>query len=124
MTAQLVDDWIPALDGVRAKLQLGACVAVVGRPHELAEAYPHSRIESFDTHGYPGAFYDLVASLDSRRVPDTVDVAQHVRRSLADDGTWLVVARRDLTDTIRAAGFSSVRRVAETPLHLVFEARP
>lgn len=121
MTAPLVDDWIPALDGVRTKLQLGACVAVVGRRHELAEAFPHSRIESFDSHGYPGAFYDLVASLD---VPDTVDVARHVRRSLADDGTWLAVAGRDLTDTIRAAGFSSVRRVAETPLHLVFEARP
>jgi hypothetical protein len=72
----------------------------------------------------PGAFYDLVASLDCRRVADTVDVARHVHRSLANDGTWLVVDGRDLSESIRAAGFSSVRRVAETPLHLVFEARP
>jgi hypothetical protein len=124
MTAQLVDKWIPALDGVEAKLELGACVAVVGGPPELAEAFPHSRVESFDDHGYPGAFYDLVASLDCLRVPDTVDVARHVHRSLADDGTWLVVDGRALTESIRAAGFSSVRQVAETPLHLVFEARP
>jgi hypothetical protein len=43
MTAQLVDKWIPALDGVEAKLELGACVALVGGPPELAEVFPRRR---------------------------------------------------------------------------------
>jgi hypothetical protein len=128
--AQPLDQWVSVLDGVEAKLHAGACVAVVrggSAATPLADAFPDSRIDAFENHEFPGAFYDLVASLDCLRdLPDPVAAAQHVHRRLADDGTWLAVDRGDrgVAEIMRAAGFASVRRVAETPLHLVFEARP
>jgi ubiquinone/menaquinone biosynthesis C-methylase UbiE len=53
--AHLVDEWIPALDGVEAKLQAGARVADVGCGHAasailLAQAYPRTRVDGFDYH--------------------------------------------------------------------------
>ena len=52
---QLVQDWIPALDGVHERLTAGARVADVGCGHGastivLAEAYPASRFTGFDYH--------------------------------------------------------------------------
>lgn len=53
--ANLVTEWIPALDGVAAKLEAGATVADVGCGHGvstllLAEAYPNSTVVGFDYH--------------------------------------------------------------------------
>ena len=53
--ANLVSNWIPALDGVQAKLEAGAQVADVGCGHGastliMAQAYPNSRIVGFDYH--------------------------------------------------------------------------
>jgi len=53
--AYLPGAWIPALDGVEAKLQAGAKVADVGCGHGasvvvMAQAYPSSRIWGFDYH--------------------------------------------------------------------------
>jgi SAM-dependent methyltransferase len=53
--ANLVSAWIPALDGVQAKLEAGAQVADVGCGHGastiiMAQAYPHSRFVGFDYH--------------------------------------------------------------------------
>jgi SAM-dependent methyltransferase len=53
--ASLVRDWIPALEGVEAKLLSGASVADVGCGHGastliLAEAYPRSTFVGFDYH--------------------------------------------------------------------------
>ena len=52
---QLVQDWIPALDGVHERLTAGARVADLGCGHGastivLAEAYPASRFTGFDYH--------------------------------------------------------------------------
>ena len=54
--ANLVDAWIPALDGVKAKLEAGTTVADVGCGHGastivMAKAFPNSRFTGFDYHG-------------------------------------------------------------------------
>jgi SAM-dependent methyltransferase len=51
----LVSSWLPALDGVEAKLKRGARVADVGCGHGastilMAEAYPNSQFIGFDYH--------------------------------------------------------------------------
>lgn len=53
--ANLVSQWIPALDGVKAKLEAGATVADVGCGHGastilMAQAFPKSRFFGFDYH--------------------------------------------------------------------------
>jgi SAM-dependent methyltransferase len=54
--ANLVSSWIPALDGVVAKLERGAKVADVGCGHGastiiMAKAYPNSTFIGYDYHG-------------------------------------------------------------------------
>lgn len=51
----LLKDWIPALDGVQAKLEAGATVADVGCGHAastiiMARAFPKSRFVGVDSH--------------------------------------------------------------------------
>jgi SAM-dependent methyltransferase len=53
--AHLVGTWIPALDGVKQRLETGAAVADVGCGHGastilMAQAYPKSRFFGFDNH--------------------------------------------------------------------------
>ena len=53
--ANLVQNWIPALDGVEAKLKAGANVADIGCGHGastivMARAYPKSQFFGFDYH--------------------------------------------------------------------------
>ena len=56
--ANLVQNWIPALDGVCAKLEAGAQVADIGCGHGastiiMAKAFPKSKFTGFDLH--PGS---------------------------------------------------------------------
>lgn len=51
----LIDSWIPALDGVREKLEAGAKVADIGCGHGsstilMAQAFPDSTFHGFDFH--------------------------------------------------------------------------
>ncbi|GAB7542026.1 class I SAM-dependent methyltransferase [Cupriavidus sp. CuC1] len=53
--AHLVNDWIPALDGVQARLEAGASVADIGCGHGastiiMAQAFPDSTFHGFDYH--------------------------------------------------------------------------
>jgi ubiquinone/menaquinone biosynthesis C-methylase UbiE len=53
--ANLIDAWIPALDGVKARLEQGGSVADVGCGHGastiiMAKAFPRSRVVGFDYH--------------------------------------------------------------------------
>ena len=120
----LIDSWLPALDGVVEKLERGAEVADVGCGHGastvlMAKAFPNSRFFGFDYHGpsierarhaaaeagvsnntdfavasaktYPGT-YDLVAFFDCLHdMGDPAGAAGHVRQTLKDDGTWMIV---------------------------------
>jgi len=54
-SANLVSSWLPALDGVEAKLKAGARVADIGCGHGastvvMAQAFPNSRFVGFDYH--------------------------------------------------------------------------
>ena len=199
--AHLVSEWIPALDGVEAKLKAGAKVADVGcglgtSTILMAQAYPKSTFVGFDYHDgsikmareaaakagvgdrvkfevakakdYPGKGFDFVAFFDCLHdMGDPEGAAKHVKESMTPDGTWMIVepfAHDKLEDNLnpigrvyyaastmlctpaslsqevglalgaqagegrlskilKAAGFSRVRRAAETPFNIVLEAR-
>jgi SAM-dependent methyltransferase len=122
--AHLVADWLPALDGVVAKLARGGRVSDVGcgagaATLLMAEAFPQATFDGSDPHAAAieiatrraqaaglddrvrfhttssGRGYDLVTMLDCLHdMGDPVGAARHVRRALADDGTWMIVAPR------------------------------
>ena len=53
--ANLAPEWLPALEGIVPKLEVGASVADVGCGHGastviMAQAYPESRFFGFDFH--------------------------------------------------------------------------
>jgi SAM-dependent methyltransferase len=121
----LIDHWLPALDGVTAKLAAGAKVADVGcglgaSTILMAKAFPKSTFYGFDYHGasieaarqrahaagvgervhfavakstdYPGNDYDLIAHFDCLHdMEDPAGAAKHARRTIARDGTWMIV---------------------------------
>jgi SAM-dependent methyltransferase len=200
--AHLVQDWLPRLDGVVAKLQAGAKVADVGCGYGastiiMAEAFEASRFHGFDPHqpsiasaraaaaaagvqqrttfdletaeDLPHDGYDLVCLFDALHdMGDPVGAARRIRDALAPDGTLLLVepnagdaleqnlnpvgrtyyglstvictpgslaqegglglgaqaGERQLTSLLHEAGFSCVRRAAETPFNMILEARP
>lgn len=71
----LVQEWLPALDGVTEKLQRGARVADVGSGHGhstviMAKAFPDSRFWGFDVHA------DSIAA--ARRNAEAAGVADRV----------------------------------------------
>ena len=71
--ASLVPEWLPALDGVVAKLKAGALVADVGCGHGhstalMAAAFPASQFRGFDAH--PASI------AEARKVAAKADVAQ------------------------------------------------
>lgn len=124
----LVEAWLPALDGVVPKLEAGATVADVGCGYGsstllMAQAYPNSTFVGSDPHGpsidaarktaaalgvadrcrfeaasaseYAGSGFDLVTVFDCLHdMGDPVGAAAHVRATLADDGTWMIVEPR------------------------------
>lgn len=121
----LVSEWIPALDGVAAKLTAGARVADVGTGHGaaliiLARAFPESRFVGYDTHR---------PSLDvARRRAKEAGVADRVRFELADavgyptEGYDLVCffdALHDLGDPVSAAAHARHALAADGTLMLV-----
>ena len=123
--SHLVQDWLPALDGVVEKLKRGAKVADIGCGHGastilMAQAFPNSQFVGFDYHlasihraeqaardvgvadrcnfevasakEFGGNDYDLVAVFDCLHdMGDPVGAAKHIRQSMRDDGTWMIV---------------------------------
>jgi SAM-dependent methyltransferase len=197
----LVSQWIPALDGVKTRLEAGGRIADVGCGHGastiiMGQAFPRATITGFDYHpasieaarraadkagvgdrvsfavapakDYPGTGYDLVTFFDCLHdMGDPVGAARHVRKSLADGGVWMLVepfandrlednlnpvgrlyyaastllctpaslsqevglalgaqaGERRLREVLTEAGFTGMRRVAQTPVNMVFEVR-
>lgn len=71
----LVSSWLPALDGVMAKLEAGATVADVGCGHGastilMAKAFPQSRFLGFDYH--------LPSVEEARRRAEAAEVSDRV----------------------------------------------
>lgn len=139
--SNLNNSWIPALDGVKAKLEKGARVADVGCGHGastvlMAQAYPNSQFFGFDYHrpsierareaaakagvgdrivfeqasakDFPAKDYDLVAMFDCLHdMGDPAGAGRHVRETLAEDGTWMIVepfAHDHLKDNLNPVG--------------------
>ncbi|MFY9854578.1 MAG: class I SAM-dependent methyltransferase [Terracidiphilus sp.] len=139
--ANLVSSWIPALEGVKEKLESGARVADVGCGKGastllMAKAFPKSHFFGFDYHDrsieaardsasregvadrvsfevskakdFPGENYDFVAVFDCLHdLGDPVGAAEHMRDSLANDGTWMIVepfANDELKDNLNPVG--------------------
>jgi SAM-dependent methyltransferase len=152
--ANLVAEWIPALQGVQEKLERGAKVADIGCGHGastviMAGAFPNSKFFGFDYHDasidrardaadeagvgdrikfevasakeFPGEDYDLVCVFDCLHdMGDPVGASAHVLRSLASDGTWMIVepfANDELENNLNPVGrvFYSVSTFICTP---------
>jgi 2-polyprenyl-3-methyl-5-hydroxy-6-metoxy-1,4-benzoquinol methylase len=200
--ANIVQSWIPALDGVHERLVEGGRVADVGSGHGasaivIAQGYPKALVDGSDLHAgsitearrlaaeagvsdrvsfsvaaadaLPAIGYDLVTSFDCLHdMGDPAAVARHVRKALAPDGAWMIVEPRAgdsvpenlnpvgrayyafstllctpsslsqegglalgaqagearLREVLESAGFTRVRRAAETPFNIVLEAKP
>ncbi|MFP4626284.1 MAG: class I SAM-dependent methyltransferase [Natronomonas sp.] len=200
--ANIVDNWIPALDGVVETLETGGHVADIGCGHGastivMAEAFPESTFVGIDYHepsiaeareraedagvadhvefevatakSYNGGNYDFVTTFDAfHDMGDPVGAASHIHDTLTDDGTWMLVelfandrvednlnpmgraaysistlictpcalnqeaervlgaqaGEASIREVVTDGGFSRLRRAAETPLNLVFEAKP
>ncbi len=196
--AHLVDEWIPALDGVDDKLKAGAKVADIGCGHGsstilMAQRYPNSQFVGIDFHppsiekarqhaaeagvtnirfelakaqDYSGDDFDFACIFDALHdMGDPVGAARHIRETLKEDGTFMLVepmagdtmaenmnpmgqifyaastvvctpaslaqevglglgaqaGQKRLTEVLTEAGFSTVRRAAETPTNMVLE---
>jgi SAM-dependent methyltransferase len=121
----LLQEWLPALDGIVDKLDRGADVADIGCGHGIstrlmAKAFPNSRFFGFDAHPgsidaareaakqeglgervsfevataktFPSHSYDLVCFFDCLHdMGDPVGAIKHVRETMADDGTCMLV---------------------------------
>ena len=197
----LLTEWLPALDGVVARLEAGGTVADVGCGHGvstilMAQAFPAARFVGIDYHAelialareraeqagvadrvtftiagadkIPGSGYDLVAFFDAfHDLGDPLAAARSAASVLAPDGRCMLVepfagdrvqdnlhpvgrfyyamstlvctpgslsqpgraalgtqaGEARLREVLQAGGFGDVRRVAETPLNIVLEAR-
>lgn len=200
--SNIVENWIPALDGVQSRLEAGGVVADIGCGQGrstilLAQAFPRSRFEGFDYHGLsieaarnnareagvdgyvsfevlaardtPASGYDLVTSFDCLHdMGDPAAAAVAIHAALKPDGTWMIVepyaadavehnfnpigrlyycasvllcvpgalaqdvglalgaqaGEKRLREIVLSAGFTRFRRAAETPVNIVYEARP
>ncbi len=83
----LVQDWLPALDGVVDKLKAGATVADVGCGHGLstilmAQAFPNSRFTGYDFHSA-----SIAAATAHARAHGLTNLSFQVGRAQGFDGT-------------------------------------
>jgi 2-polyprenyl-3-methyl-5-hydroxy-6-metoxy-1,4-benzoquinol methylase len=196
--ANLLTEWLPALEGVTEKLEAGAKVADIGCGYGsstvlMAKQYPNSRFVGIDMHepsldaareqaaqagvsnvefeqgtaqDFEEGEFDFACIFDALHdMGDPVGGARHIREQLKDDGTLMLVepmagdtlndnlhplgqiyygfscvvctpaslsqpvglglgaqaGQKRLTEVLNEAGWSKVRRAAETPTNMVLE---
>jgi SAM-dependent methyltransferase len=85
-----------------------ASIATARKSAERAGVGERVRFEVAKAKDFPGTGYDFVAVFDCLHdMGDPVGAASHVRRSLADDGTWMIVepyAKDRLEDNLNPVG--------------------
>lgn len=107
--ANLVPEWLPALEGVVPKLEAGATVADVGCGHGastviMAEAYPKSRFFGFDSH--PGSVATATQRAAEAGVSDRVTFQQAAAKDYPDQNFDLICyfdCLHDMGDPVGAA---------------------
>ena len=107
--ANLVSAWIPALDGVEAKLTAGITVADVGCGHGastvvMAKAFPKSRFVGFDYHA--PSIERARAAAAAEGLGDRVSFETASAKDFTGDGYGLVTifdALHDMGDPVGAA---------------------
>lgn len=107
--ANLVSQWLPALDGVVARLEAGAKVADVGCGHGastiiLAQAFPRSTMHGFDFHG-PSIEKARLRAAEAG-VEDRVQFEQASAQDFGDDAFDLICffdCLHDMGDPVGAA---------------------
>jgi SAM-dependent methyltransferase len=110
--ASLVQQWLPALDGVVGKLEAGITVADVGCGHGhstilMAQAFPRSRFVGFDVHGpsITAAFRNALEAGVGDRVSFHIAGAQEYAR----EGYGLICffdCLHDMGDPVGAARYA------------------
>ncbi len=111
----LVNEWLPALDGVVEKLRRGALVADVGCGHGastilMAKAFPNSRFYGYDYH--PGSIEAAQQAAHGEQVADRISFEVGAAKSYPAKGFDLVCffdCLHDMGDPVGAA-----RHVRET----------
>ena len=112
--ANLLDNWIPSLDGVHAKLVNGARIADIGCGHGsstimMAKQYPHSTFYGFDFHD---ASIDEARKKAAEEGVDNVLFEVYTAKDIPDnqyDFACIFDALHDMGDPVGAA--SRIRQV-------------
>jgi 2-polyprenyl-3-methyl-5-hydroxy-6-metoxy-1,4-benzoquinol methylase len=107
--AHLLTEWLPALEGVVAKLEAGAQVADVGCGHGastvlMAKAYPNSRFVGSDYH--QGSIETARARAEEAGVADRIDFRAESAQEYSGAGYDLVTmfdCLHDMGDPVGAA---------------------
>ena len=136
----LINSWIPAVDNgnVLEKLKKGAKVADVGcgfgiTTLMMAKTYPNSTFTGFDFH--KESIEKAKESAKKEKINNVNPVASTfyaastlicVPNSLAFNGPALgaQAGENRVKDVVMKSGFSHFKRVLETPLNIVYEAKP
>jgi 2-polyprenyl-3-methyl-5-hydroxy-6-metoxy-1,4-benzoquinol methylase len=109
-TASLLGVWLPALEGVEAKLEAGARVADVGCGHGaaiilMAEAFPNSHFVGFDYHG--PSVEQARAAAKAAGVEDRVTFERAAAKDFGADAEFDLItmfdALHDMGDPVGAA---------------------
>ncbi|MDQ2701876.1 MAG: class I SAM-dependent methyltransferase [Pseudomonadota bacterium] len=107
--ASLVQEWLPALDGVVDQLEAGIQVADIGSGHGhsttlMASAFPHSRFRGFDTH--PASLTEARRNAAAAKVSDRVEFALARADNYPGQGYGLICffdTLHDMGDPVAAA---------------------